>query len=604
MDEPAPSYGAGLSVALLRGMPWNRLRFLTSSFFCAFLLIPVVVDAQPFRRNTGKLDERLARAVRAGDRDSKRVIIKTTSRGLTGLTGALRTRGHSVRRAHRTINALTADIPASALNDLSQLPDVESISIDAIVRAEDYVPESTVRGTLGLPLWTPGGDGVGIAVVDSGLEPGPDFEGRIVAFYDFTQGGRAVPPSDEYGHGTHVAGLIAGDGGMSDRRYRGVAHKARLIGLKVLDANGVGYTSDVISAIEFATANRDQLGIDIINLSLGHPILEPAATDPLVQAVEAAARAGIIVVVAAGNYGVSSETGEPGYAGILSPGNAPSAITVGSVRTFDTDRRSDDRVAEYSSRGPTWYDGMAKPDIVAPGHGLVSVAARSGSLYLDNPALRVGRWYLRLSGTSMAAAVVSGAAALILQAHRNAFPSSPPLSVNAVKAILQYTALPVRDAGGGRYDFLTQGTGSVNALGAIELASLLDTAAPISAAWLVGEITSSTVIDNETLDWAGYIMWADAVGSGIAVYVNDPAWAQNIIWGSSVEWDDNIIWGNNVIWGSSIAWGSNIIWGSSLIGLADGGATSWGTVPDSPEQAAWGSLAGTSVTAESILTSP
>ena len=109
--------------------------------------------------------------------------------------------------------------------------------------------------------------------------------------------GVAASPTDDYGHGTHVAGLIAGSGDLSSgKRYRGVAPKARLIALKVLDQNGAGNTSDVISAIEFVTANKDQLGVDVINLSLGHPIYEPAATDPLVQAVEAAVRAGIVVV--------------------------------------------------------------------------------------------------------------------------------------------------------------------------------------------------------------------------------------------------------------------------------------------------------------------
>ena len=113
--------------------------------------------------------------------------------------------------------------------------------------------------------------------------------------------------------------------------YPGVATNVNLIGLKVLDANGQGYTSSVISAIEFAVANRTQLGIDVINLSLGHPILEPSATDPLVQAVEAASRAGIVVVASAGNFGVDPATGQVGYAGITSPGDAPSAITVGAV---------------------------------------------------------------------------------------------------------------------------------------------------------------------------------------------------------------------------------------------------------------------------------
>jgi serine protease AprX len=235
---------------------------------------------------------------------------------------------------------------------------------------------------------------------------------------------------------------------------------------------------------------------------------------------------------------------------------------------------------------------------------MVSAAARASTLYQDNPSLRVGKSYLRLSGTSMAAAVVSGTAALIVQAHRAAFPSAPPLTPNAVKAILQYTALPVRAGDGTAYDYLTQGTGSVNTAGAIDLAAHIDTSAPLSSSWLVGDITTSTVIADETISWAKNLMWSDAVGSGIAVYVNDPAWAQNIIWGSSIEWDDNIIWGSNIIWDDNIIWGSNIIWGNSLIGLSDGGSTEWGAVPDSASQAAWGSLAGTSVTAESILTSP
>src|SRR4030095_10559924 len=170
---------------------------------------------------------------------------------------------------------------------------------------------------------------------------------------------------------------------------------------------------------------------------------------------------GIVVVVSSGNNGVSPLTGLPAYAGILSPGNAPSAITVGAEKTFDTNSRPDDRIAPYSSRGPTWYDGRAKPDLVAPGHGLVAAAATSSTLYLNNPSLRVGDSYLRLSGTSMATAVVSGTAALVIRAHRLQFPSAAPLTPNAVKAILQYTALTVRDDQGAPYDLLTQGAGSV-----------------------------------------------------------------------------------------------------------------------------------------------
>ena len=196
--------------------------------------------------------------------------------------------------------------------------------------------------------------------------------------------------SDDYGHGTHVAGLIAADATLSPTGEPiGVATGARLIILKALDASGAGRTSDVIAAIEFATANRVSLGIDVINLSLGHAIYEPAATDPLVQAVEAAARAGIVVVASAGNIGRNLTTGEVGYAGITSPGNAPSAITVGALRTGDTVGRGDDCIAGYSSRGPSWYDAYAKPDLVAPGHALVSDASPGSTLFERYPQLRV-----------------------------------------------------------------------------------------------------------------------------------------------------------------------------------------------------------------------
>ena len=195
---------------------------------------------------------------------------------------------------------------------------------------DEFDNETVDYGALEAAANTNGGSGIGVAVIDSGIEPGTDFDNRIAGFYDFTQGDiRAVAPIDPYGHGTHVAGLIASE-------FVGVAPKARLIGLRVLNENGQGTTANVVRAIEFAIANKSLLGINVLNLSLGHPIYEPAATDPLVQAVEHAVREGLVVVVSAGNFGINKKTGLSGYAGIASPGNAPSALTAGAARTFNT----------------------------------------------------------------------------------------------------------------------------------------------------------------------------------------------------------------------------------------------------------------------------
>src|SRR5262249_53253536 len=174
--------------------------------------------------------------------------------------------------------------------------------------------------------------------------------------------------------------------------------------------------------------NRARWHLGVTNLSLGHPIYEPASTDPLVQAVENAVAAGIVVVVSAGNFGGDVTTHEPAYAGITSPGNAPDAITVGAVETHQTVSRADDVVAWYSSRGPTWYDGFQKPDLVAPGSHIVSDVSTKSTIYSKYPGgivMVAGKPFLRLSGTSMAAPVVSGVVAAMLDASRSNHHGAP-----------------------------------------------------------------------------------------------------------------------------------------------------------------------------------
>ena len=341
----------------------------------AAVLFVALTAIQPASAQT--LNPRLDRALQhAKPGTFVRVIVQVDPNRRGVIRRLLASQGRASRE-HSEISALTLDVPASWLDNLSRMPGVLSVSIDAPLSASavSVVPTTNgelLRQELGVP--SAGGyqgAGVGVAVIDSGIAPLATFGSRIRAFYDFTRGGVAATPRDDYGHGTHVAAAIGGSGAPYGNAYSGIAPAVSFVGLKVLDANGAGYTSDVIDAIEFAIANKTALDIDVINLSLGHAPYESATTDPLVRAVEQASAAGIVVVVSAGNVGINPATGLPGYGGITSPGNARSAITVGASQTMGTVGRADDVVGPFSSRGPTWNDRYAKPDLVAPGHKIV-----------------------------------------------------------------------------------------------------------------------------------------------------------------------------------------------------------------------------------------
>jgi serine protease AprX len=436
-----------------------------------------------------------------------------------------------------------------------------------------------LRATLGLRS-TQKGAGVGVAVIDSGIAPTWDLANRVTHFRDFTNGGIVAALSDGYGHGTHVAGLIAGNGLLSLGKYVGIAPSARIIGLKVLDSQGAGYTSDVIAALEFAVTNRVTLGIDVINLSLGHPVFERPETDPLVHAVQNAAAAGIVVVVSAGNWGLDAG-GDVGYGGITSPGNAAAALTVGAMRTKATASRSDDEIALFSSRGPTWYDGRIKPDVVAPGQALVAINSLASTLF-QNPLLHVDiAPYIKLSGTSMAAAVASGVVALMIEANRLDEGATSRLTPNTVKAILQYTALAVPEtwSPSGIPAALAQGAGGINGAGAIELTRAINPGSAVGTPWLETAISPFTTIAGTTHQWAQGIVWGDHIVSSDTVTWNLPIWANGIVWGD----DDGIIWGDDdgIVWGDSFHgsdlvfesfsfWSTQVVWGDGLVANDDG----------------------------------
>ena len=568
-----------------------------------------------------KLDRVLREARRQGA--VHRVIIQTRPGARVALKNALTAHGDVIRGEHPALNALTVTLHGEDLSALEADPSVLAVSIDAEVtafaarqksarRVQEPTPVDLLRQTLGLDSLPFNGTGISVAVVDSGIDPTKDLAGNIYGFWDFTRGGVQTRPWDDYGHGTHVAGLIASTGFESNKEFAGVAPGTRLYGFKVLDDKGRGRASDVVSAIEFIVANKlstapGAFKIDIINLSLGHPVYEPAQSDPLVRAVESAVRAGIVVVTAAGNIGTDSD-GNTGYSGITSPGNAPSAITVGAADTGNTLSIADDRVASFSSRGPTWFDGFAKPDLVAPGVGLTSNAPRTSSLFQLYPQLKApgkgGKGtFGKLSGTSMAAAVATGIASVTLHASRSVNPDAPALSPNALKAVLQYTAFQLNDATGQRYDALTQGTGEVNTRGAVLMALAIDTSMPVGTQWLRVPPPATTLIGESVVPWSRALLWDDNIVWGTdALFFNSPQWDDNIVWGTAMPDDDNIVWGtaadiDNIVWGTSTVWAGDLVWGNRIVGLmSDDDNIVWGTVEGLDEDnIVWGTYDGDNI---------
>jgi serine protease AprX len=399
---------------------------------------------------------------------------------------------------------------------------------------------------------------------------------------------------DAFGHGTHVAGIIAGSGtaalGVTSLYTGGIAPGANIINVRVLGADGSGLTSDVIAGIDWAIANRTKYNIRILNLSLGHPVAEPAVLDPLDQAVARAAQAGLIVVAAAGNQGVAAN-GAPIMGGIMVPGNSPLAITVGAVNTWGTVNRGDDTIATYSSRGPTQYDLAVKPDLAAPGNKIVSLEAQNSYLSRNYSYLHVAgptsNGYFRLSGTSMSAPMVSGAAALLLSGN-------PGMSAAQMKLVLQMGSSYMPSAG-----LMAAGAGNANFWASRKMANTgllstvtnliggLTTTSSGAAFWDAGTLTNRLYggigmrllsVLQLPLVWlnpsqlnTGDLNLAGLTNS-LALVPKNP-----LIWGEVAQWanaqdGDQVIWGTEiynpsgqqVIWGTS-ADGDQVIWGTSLV---------------------------------------
>ena len=374
--------------------------------------------------------------------------------------------GGSDKQKFSKVKGAAFTISPSALQTLANDPDVAYITVDRKVHPHLDLSAATVNAS---SAWSSKytGLGIGVAVIDSGIDQNqPDLSvanggpgaSRIVYRENFlvplgangTYGSNRYQTQDGYGHGTHVAGIIAGNGNNSTgsnylTTYKGIAPQANLIDLQVLNSNGEGSDSAVVAAIEQAINLKSKYNIRVINLSLGRPVYESFALDPLCQAVEQAWQAGIVVVVAAGNDGRDNSFGNNGYGTIDAPGNDPFALTVGAMNAKLTGFRGDDVITTYTSKGPSMIDHVVKPDIMAPGNHISSLLVGGGDVYLPktypanivNPLayqIQGGQSnYMILNGTSMATGVVSGAVADLLSANKN-------LTPDQVKALLMLSA--------------------------------------------------------------------------------------------------------------------------------------------------------------------
>ncbi len=274
------------------------------------------------------------------------------------------------------------------------------------------------------------GQGVTVAVLDTGIQaPGQYFAGRVIDGVNLSgYGGPNDWRFDQYGHGTFVAGLIASDPQGPNPGYMGMAPAADLVSIKVAGPSGITSEAQVIAGIEWAIAHEATDNIRVLNLSLGTPPVEPTEFNPLDQAVEQAWQAGIVVVTSAGNAGPMNGT-------VTSPGDDPLAITVGALDDAQGTNPADYSIPSFSGVGPTLFDGWIKPDLVASGRSVVSLADPGSTIYNNYPSARVGSDYFVGSGTSFSAAITSGAVALLLS-------QNPSLTPDQVKAALLLSASP------------------------------------------------------------------------------------------------------------------------------------------------------------------
>ena len=537
----------------------------------------------------------LREMIQSGAASSNRVSLILQADDIRDGNLARLLKAHRVRVDARfaAFGAIKIDAPVGMIEKLAASGNTRYLSLDRRVQSmghitattgADAVRRQTITSGLLTTTTTFDGTGIGIAILDSGMDINhvafldKSTRSRIVFSRDFTGENRV---DDPYGHGTHVTAIAAGNGRIANSAYLGMAPNANIVNLRVLNSQGIGSVSAILAALDWLMTNRTTYNVRVVNMSLGTPAVDSYKNDPICRAVRRLVDAGVVVAAAAGNNGKNS-AGQKVYGQIHCPGNEPSALTVGAANTFGTDARNDDGVTTFSSRGPTrsyttdaagvkHFDNLIKPDVVAPGNKIINAESDGNLLVAENPQLDLGisradnRREMQLSGSSMATPVVAGAAVMLLQAN-------PNLTPNLIKMILMYTAQPL--AG---FNTLEQGAGEINMEGAMRLARLvrtdLGTSKPVGASLLSTTTlpVPQSTIAGTTFSWSQGIILGQHFAKGTSLIAKyQPVYAQGVIV------SDNVLISNGVLISDGVIVSDGVIISDGVL-ISDGVIVSDGT---------------------------
>jgi serine protease AprX len=547
------------------------MRWLAATITASLILVSAAIPADAFSFDPDKIDAAFLAEVLAAPTTDFDIIVRSApsakQRADTAAKAVIK-QGGTAKHALGIVGGASARLKGVGVLKLTRDADVDYVARDRHMRAQfDPALDSAKALTPGIlevnapQVWSQlglTGQGVGVAIVDSGVYPHPDLAGRIVASIDFTTALPTVsttPKGDPGGHGTHVAGLVAGDGTQSGGAFTGTAPRANIVDVRVIDANGSSNVSTILRGLQWVLANRTTYNIKVVNMSFGATPTGSYKSDFMATAAEVLTFAGIAVVVAAGNSGPLAGTAS-------TPGTDPYVITVGALDDNGTSLLLDDLMAVFSSRGRTAFDNLSKPDLVAPGRKMVSLRSPGSALDTLFPERQVTATgaltadYYRLSGTSMAAPVVAGIVALMVE--RN-----PTLSPAQIKRRLKSTATTSTFA-----TPLDRGTGLVDAYAAV---SSVDASKEYGA----GRVSDAFAKDTQKFILGQPFVWRDLTYHG-GVDSAGTSWA-GVTW-ENVRWDavtwENVLWEGftwaGVTW-EGVTW-ETVTW-QSVGALAGTGAT-------------------------------